>query len=619
LDSQLDAVVSGYANPHNSINSTKNLRIQHGANPSDEERNEIMHDMELLITLGGGLGAALVLGYITHRLGLSPIVGYLLAGIVVGPNSPGFVANSEIAKQLAELGVILLMFGVGLHFDLGELSRVKRIAIPGALVQCFISFLAGLVAANSFGWSFSSSVVFGISIAFASTVVVMRVLADANEVQSLTGSVAIGWLIVQDVLAVLVLVLLPSMGGEQQLTVPEIGGAIAMTVLKIAIAVAAIIVIGGRAIPTILKHVAATHSRELFTLTVLVIVLGIAIGSSELFGVSVALGAFMAGVVVGQSDFAVRAATEALPMRDAFAVLFFVSIGMLFDPNVLVESLGMLLATLGIVMLITPFVCMTLSLSLGYPLELSLRVAFSLAQIGEFSFIISSLAQELQLIPAEVMQVLVAVSIASISISPILQRLVDPMVGIAKRSTMLQPLLVMREPFSKKVKLNNPMDTVYADELHRAVIVGYGPVGKTVARLLSENGVQPSIIEMNHATLESVRQAGFPVTLGDATHADTLKMAGIETSSSLILGASTIRGAEEVIRVARLLNPEIKVIVRAASLRERTSLLKSGANTVFSGESEVAMALAEYLLRDLGATPEQIDRERDRVRTEILG
>jgi CPA2 family monovalent cation:H+ antiporter-2 len=378
-------------------------------------------------------------------------------------------------------------------------------------------------------------------------------------------------------------------------------------------------VIGGRAIPTILKHVAATHSRELFTLTVLVIVLGIAIGSSELFGVSVALGAFMAGVVVGQSDFAVRAATEALPMRDAFAVLFFVSIGMLFDPNVLVESRGMLLATLGIVMLITPFVCMTLSLSLGYPLELSLRVAFSLAQIGEFSFIISSLAQELQLIPAEVMQVLVAVSIASISISPILQRLVDPMVGIAKRSTMLQPLLVMREPFSKKVKLNNPMDTVYADELHRAVIVGYGPVGKTVARLLSENGVQPSIIEMNHATLESVRQAGFPVTLGDATHADTLKMAGIETSSSLILGASTIRGAEEVIRVARLLNPEIKVIVRAASLRERTSLLKSGANTVFSGESEVAMALAEYLLRDLGATPEQIDRERDRVRTEILG
>ena len=327
----------------------------------------------------------------------------------------------------------------------------------------------------------------------------------------------------------------------------------------------------------------------------------------------------MAGVVVGQSDFAERAATEALPMRDAFAVLFFVSIGMLLDPNVLVESRGKLLATLGIVMLITPFVCMTLSLALGYPLELSLRVAFSLAQIGEFSFIISSLAQEIQLIPAEVMQVLVAVSIASISISPILQQFVDPMVGVAKRSTMLQPLLVMREPFSRRVKLNNPTDTVYADELHRAVIVGYGPVGKTVARLLSENGVQPSIIEMNHATLESVRQAGFPVTLGDATHADTLKMAGIETSSSLILGASAIRGAEEVIRVARLLNPEIKVIVRAASLRERASLLKSGANTVFSGESEVAMALAEYLLRDLGATPEQIDRERDRVRTEILG
>ncbi len=577
-----------------------------------------MHETDLLLTIASGLGVALLLGYATHRLGLSPIVGYLLAGIVVGPNTPGFVANSEIANQFAELGVILLMFGVGLHFDVHELARVRRLCVPGALVQCAFSFSFGFLSALFFQWTWIASAIFGLAVSFASTVVVTRVLSDAKQLQTHVGNIAIGWLIVQDILAVLGLVLLPSFGAEGALHAYDLIGVLLLAAIKIFLVVMAITFIGGRLIPSILKHVAETKSRELFTLTILVLVLGIALASARFFGISMALGAFLAGVVVGQSEFSLRAAIDALPMRDAFAVLFFVSIGMLFDPTVLSQSQGMLLLMLLLVMILTPSVCILTLLVLGQPLRMSLRVGTALAQIGEFSFIIAALGRQLDLIPSEAMNVLVTVSILSISCAPLLQRLVSPLCNAVRRIPRLRVLEVQRRPFSWQVAERDEPASVELDASHRTVIIGFGPVGRTVARLLSQNGIAPTVIEMNHSNLAAIRVAGYNAVLGDASHPEALKRAGIETSLSLILSASNIQGAEESIRTARELNPKIKVIVRSAYLRESTHLRNVGANTVFSEEGEVAMAMAEHILRDLGATPEQIDRERDRLHSEIF-
>ncbi|MCC6510349.1 MAG: cation:proton antiporter [Pirellulaceae bacterium] len=578
-----------------------------------------MHELDIIPTLVGGLGAALLFGYVTQRLGLSPIVGYLLAGVVIGPNSPGFTADSAIANQFAEVGVVLLMFGVGLHFDLDELSRVRRIAVPGALIQCSLSVVIGTFMTLMLGWSALAALVFGIAIAFASTVVVTRLLADTNELQTQTGNVAIGWLIVQDLLAVLVLVLLPALAEPGVFSVTGISSIILVAALKMGLVILGITFVGGRIIPNVLRYVAETRSRELFTLTVLVIVLGIALASARLFGVSMALGAFLAGIVVGQSDFSLRAASEALPMRDAFAVLFFVSVGMLFDPIVFFQSSRLLIGTLALVMLATPLISFSVVIVLGYPLKLALRVAFSLAQIGEFSFIVANLARDLELLPIEAMHVLVAASIISISLSPLWQYLVEPITKLCGQSKRLHPLITMRCAFSMRPAAATDSDT--SEEINqdfRTVIVGYGPVGKTVAYLLKQNGVTPTIIEMNHSNLATIRQDGYRAVLGDANHLETLKHAGVGSSQSLILSASTIRGASEIIRLARELNPKIKIIVRSAYLRERLPLIQNGADTVFAGEGEVAMALAEYILRDLGATPDQIDRERDKLRSDLF-
>jgi len=578
-----------------------------------------MHDLDLLMTLAGGLGAALILGYISHRIGLSPIVGYLLAGVVVGPSTPGFIANAAIANQLAEFGVILLMFGVGLHFDVQELLRVRHIAVPGAVIQCAISFAAGLVAAITFGWDWNASIVFGLAVALASTVVVTRVLANANELQTQVGSIAIGWLIVQDVLAVLSLVLLPSFAVNQPFSLFSISMVLFWAAIKMTVVVAAITFLGGKLIPRILQHVAATKSRELFTLTILVLVLGIALISARLFGISMALGAFLAGVVVGRSDFSLRAASDALPMQDAFGVLFFVSVGMLFDPIVLVQSKLMLVTTLLIVMIVTPLSCVLIMLVLGHPMRLSLRVATSLTQVGEFSFIIATLARQLDMLPAEAMNVLVTVSIISISCSPAFQSLVNPIQFGLRRYPRWSALETARVPFSMRPAIADLPLEDRLDASHRTVIIGFGPVGKTLAKLLTANSIAATIIEMNHNSIQAIRDAGYDAVLGDANHPDTLKKAGIESSLSLILSASTLHSPEQIIKIARELNPKLKVIVRSSYLWDRLELIRMGVVTVFSGEGEVAMALAEYLLKDLGATPEQIDRERDRLRLEIFG
>ncbi len=559
-----------------------------------------MHDLPLLATLAGGLGAALVFGYLTQRLGLSPIVGYLLAGVLVGPHTPGFVADPHLAEQLAEIGVILLMFGVGLQFHLEELLAVRRVAIPGALVQSVVATGVGAVVAHWFGWDWRAAIVLGIALAVASTVVLVRVLSDNRQLHTPTGHIAVGWLVVEDVLTVIVLVLLPGLFSAAG-SPSSIGVTLAVTVAKVGGLVAFAVVVGARVIPWLLDRVSATKSRELFTLTVLVMALGIAVGSSAVFGVSMALGAFLAGMVVGRSDYSLRAASEALPMRDAFAVLFFVSVGMLLDPHYVVEAPAFIAAILAVVVIGKPLAAIAVVGVMGYPMRVALSVGVALAQIGEFSFIVAALGRQLDILPVAAMHVVVAVAIASIVLNPVLYKLMArlPMTGAA-------------------VEAATPHGGRQASAAHLAVIIGYGPTGQTLARLLADNGVVPTIVELNIATVRTLRDAGVAAVYGEAGRGDVLEAAGVGRAGSLILTADTPEAAE-IIRIAREVNPAVYILARTAHLREADALRKAGAQSVFSGEGEVAIALTAAVLGRLGATPDQIDSERERVRGMLAG
>ena len=384
-----------------------------------------MHSLDLILTLTGGLAGALVLGYVTHRLGLSPIVGYLLAGVVVGPHTPGFVANQLLAEELAEVGVVLLMFGVGLQFHVEELLAVRRIAIPGAVAQSAVATVLGALLASAFGWGTSGAIVFGIALSVASTVVLIRVLSDHHALQTPAGHVAVGWLVVEDLFTVIALVVLPIVFGPNK-TAGGLGLALLLTTGKVAALVAFTAIVGTRVIPRVLDHVARTNSRELFTLTILVLALGIAVGSALLFHVSMALGAFLAGLVVGRSSYAQRAAEEALPLRDAFAVLFFVSVGMLLRPSAVLEHPWLIAGTLGVILIGKPLAAFVITWMMRYPLATTLSVAVALAQIGEFSFMLSRVGRDLGLLTADATDVLVSASIVSIVLNPILFRTVKP-------------------------------------------------------------------------------------------------------------------------------------------------------------------------------------------------
>jgi len=576
-----------------------------------------MHELDLIMTLTGGLTAALIFGYLTHRLGLSPIVGYLLAGIAVGGHTPGFVADNATAEQFAEIGVILLMFGVGLQFHAKELLAVRRVAIPGAVCQSAVATLLSCIVARWLGWSWSAGIVFGFAVSVASTVVLLRVLVDNNELHTPTGHIAVGWLVVEDLFTVFLLVILPVLFGAGTAGSASLPLAIGLSLVKIAILVALTFFVGGRLIPWLLEHVAATRSRELFTLTVLVLALGIAVGSAKVFGVSMALGAFLAGMVVKQSDFSFRAASEALPMRDAFAVLFFVSVGMLFDPAHLMKSPGLVLITLVIILLGKPLAALIIVLVLGYAPRVALSVAVALAQIGEFSFILATVGRSLGVLGEIQANTLIAASIISISLNPLLYRLIGPLEKRVKHTRLWQ----MFENRSKPRHLQGT-ETVLSDmpvSRDRAIVVGYGPTGSTLARLLVENEIDPVVVEMNLHTIRHLQTEGIAAIYGDASLQETLKAAGVETAVALILTSAGMQGAEEVIRVSRGLNPSIRIIARTAYLRDIPPLRRAGADAVFSGEGEIALNMTEHMLRKLGATGEQIDRERERVRTELSG
>jgi CPA2 family monovalent cation:H+ antiporter-2 len=452
-------------------------------------------------------------------------------------------------------------------------------------------------------------------VSLASTVVLTRVLGDRNELHTPLGHTAVGWLVLQDLFAVFVLVLMPAvLGGEAGAA--RLAGLVGLAALKIVALAAGVLLVGGRVVPWLLKHVAAARSRELFTLTVLVVALGIAVGSATLFGVSMALGAFLAGMVVGRSDFSLRAATDALPMRDAFAVLFFVSVGMLFDPAFLLKSPWLVVATLAVVMVGTPAVTCAVMLALGRPLRSAVGTGLVLGQIGEFSFILDGLGKSLGVLPDEGVQAVVAVAIASISLNPLVYRLAGPIDRWVSRRPRLARRLAAR---ARLERVRDAAATAKADPRFRAVVVGYGPVGRTLVRLLRENGVEPTVIELRLETVRWLRKQGVKAVYGDADHPETLAEAGVAKAGTLFLSASGLTGAEEVVRVAREMNPGVRVVARSAYLREGPGLRKAGADEVYSGEGEVALALAESLLRALGATADQIDRERDRVRADLFG
>jgi len=567
------------------------------------------HNLDLILTLTGGLTAALALGFLTQKLKLSPIVGYLLAGVLVGPFTPGYVANHELAAQCAEIGVILLMFGVGLHFHLQDLLAVRKIAIPGAVAQIAAATILGAGMTKFFGWSWSAGLIFGMAISVASTVVLTRVLADNRALHTPTGHIALGWLIVEDIFTILVLVLLPSvhsaMGGDKS------AGAVALTLgiamAKLVALVLFALVAGQKIIPWFLGYVARTGSRDLFTLTVLVLALGIAVGSAKFFGASMALGAFLAGMVVGQSEFSARAASDALPLRDAFAVLFFVSVGMLFDPRAVPEGWPLMLATIGVVMVGKPLAALAVVLLFRKPLRSALVISVALAQIGEFSFILATLAVSLRVLPVDATNALVVASIVSITLNPLLYKGIDPFLRFLEGRGVGRAA-----PAAPADALPGP-----GDHAHRVIVVGYGPVGQTLSRILASNAIEVVVIEMNLDTVQKLKAAGRLAVYGDAAHREILHHAGVENARSLIITASG-EPAQDIVHTARDLNPQIRILTRAAYLRETERLREAGANAVFSSEGEIALAMTAFLMRQLGATDEQIDRERDRVRAEFF-
>ena len=585
-----------------------------------------MHgDFGLLTNLSVSLVLALVLGLITQRLRLSPIVGYLLAGIALGPQTPGFVADTKMAAELAEIGVVLLMFGVGMHFDLRDLLAVRRIALPGACGQILVATALGFLAAVLTGLGASASLVIGFAVSVASTVVVIRVLMDNDVLHTTQGHIAVGWLIVQDIFSVLVLVAMPAIAGafgEQAEERQNIFLALGFAVMKVS-ALGLVVIVGGRLIiPWLLRQVAGTRSRELFTLTVLALALAVATGSSLVFGVSMALGAFLAGMVVGQTEVSHQAAADALPMRDAFAVLFFVSVGMLFDPRVVIDRPGLLLALLGVVLVATPVTAFLIVWSLQYSVRSALTVAMALAQIGEFSFLLADEAMRNQLLPAEGHSLLVACAILSITLNPLLFRGINPLEKWLRSTPRLWRALSRRSEVGG-TELNLATQAHLAEvgqpeeQLVTAVIVGYGPVGQTACRILKEFGVRPVVVDLNLDTVKGLAESGKLAIYGDATQRDILEVAGIKKAKYLLVTIPEVLVRTVVILAAKDLNPELRVFARARYIQERAWLEEVGATGVVTEEAETAVGLAVLLLREVGADEERIRTEIRRIQKEL--
>ncbi len=555
------------------------------------------HDTPLIATLVGAFVLAFVFGAIAQRLKLSPLVGYLLAGVMAGPFTPGFVADQHLATELAELGVILLMFGVGLHFSLKDLLSVKAIAVPGAVLQLSVATVLGMGLAWLMGWNVGTGLVFGLALSTASTVVLLRAMQERRLIESEQGRIAVGWLIVEDLAMVLALVLLPALSTVLGGKAPDAGAAhtwfgpmdvwttLGVTLGKVVMFVVLMLVVGRRVIPRIMHWVALLGSRELFRLAVLAIALGVAYGAAALFGVSFALGAFFAGMVLSESPLSHRAAEESLPLRDAFAVLFFVSVGMLVDPTKLISSPLPLLATIAIVLVGKSIAALLLVRLFGYGLLTALTISVSLAQIGEFSFILMALGTNLGLLPPEARELILGTAIVSIMLNPFLFLLLDRF-----RSRLADPVADKPEP-----------ETVLLPTLKtgHTVLVGYGRVGQLVGDGLRAAGVPLLVIEDQSDRVSLARSAGLEVLDANAALLETIAAANIPSATRLIIAIPDGFDAGGILRKARALNPGIEIVARAHSDSEVEHLRSSGANFIIMGEREVARGMLNHVLSGL--------------------
>ncbi|MBL8361042.1 MAG: cation:proton antiporter [Rubrivivax sp.] len=543
--------------------------------------------MPLLVTLAAALGLALVLGFVAQRLKLPALVGYLLTGVVLGPHTPGFVADVGLATQLAEVGVMLLMFGVGLHFSVRDLVSVRKVAVPGAVVQMAVATAMGYGLARAWGWPAPGALVFGISLSVASTVVLLRALEARGALDSRNGRIAVGWLIVEDLAMVLVLVLLPALAGlfgPGDVAAPAAGAApasdfgelattLARTLLAVCAFVALMLVAGRRALPWLLWQVSATGSRELFTLAVMAVAVSIAYGAAALFGVSVALGAFFAGLVLRESEFSQRAAEQSLPFRDAFAVLFFVSVGMLFDWHVVVEQPLQVLATTAVVMLGKSLAAAALVLLLRHPVNAALTISASLAQIGEFSFILGAMGTQLGWLPPQAQSLIVAAALLSIALNPLLFTAVEPLRRfMLARSAWARQWEARDDPLAE---LPGSTEAKYLAQ--HAVLVGHGAVGSRIAAQLVEAGVPFVVVDQDRELVGRLRARGQAAVAGDAADAEVLVQAHAATARLLVVASAEITDVRPVIDIARRLNPAVQVVVRAAGADEAERLVADAA------------------------------------------
>jgi CPA2 family monovalent cation:H+ antiporter-2 len=556
-----------------------------------------MHDdLPLITTIAAGLGLALVFGFLAVRLRLPALVGYLFAGVLIGPFTPGFVADAAIAAQLAEIGVMLLMFGVGLHFSLGDLLAVRKIAVPGAVVQMAAATAMGMGAATLWGWSLPAALVFGISLSVASTVVLLRALEDRGALDTFNGRIAVGWLVVEDLAVVLVLVLLPPLGsvlsGGAHPGMESIWREIGTTVLQVGAFVALMLLVGRRLFPWLLWQVQKVGSRELFTLCVVAAAVSIAYGATKLFGVSFALGAFFAGMVLRESQFSERAAHETLPLRDAFAVLFFVSVGMLFDPSVLVNQPLRVAAVVGIIVFGKSIAAAVLVLLLRYPLHTALTVSASLAQIGEFSFILMALGGTLGVLPADAQSLVVAGALISIALNPLLFHAIEPVQRwLLRRSQLARDLAARDDPLAEL-----PMTTDPRFLSGHVVLVGYGRVGRKVAADLAAAGLPFVVAEENRELVEQLRGQGVAAVTGDAGRPEVLVQAHVARARLLVIATPDTLRVRQMAEHARLLNPLIEIVVRSHNEEEARRLEAEVSGRVFVGELELASAMSRYVL-----------------------
>jgi CPA2 family monovalent cation:H+ antiporter-2 len=557
-----------------------------------------MHEITLISTIVAGLGLALVLGYLAHRLGAPPLVGYLVAGILVGPATPGYVADMELTSQLAEIGVMLMMFGVGLHFSVRDLMAVQRIAVPGAIVQIAAATVLATLTARSWGWDLGASLVFGIALSVASTVVLLRALEARRALNTVNGQIAVGWLIVEDLFVVLVLVVLPAAAGLLGGSTPvgdrevSVGRAVVLTLGKVAAFVTVMLVVGRRVLPRVLWLVARTGSRELFTLAVISAAVGVAYASAELFSVSFALGAFFAGMMLRESVLSHRAAEESLPLRDAFSVLFFVSVGMLFDPSVVIREPDRLLATLVIIMLGKTAAAVVLVMALRYPISTALTVGAGLAQIGEFSFILAGLGVELELLPREGRSLLLAAALISITLNPVMFAAIDPVASWV-RSSSIRARALERSP-DPLAELPSSVDVRRLTG--HVLVVGYGRVGRRIADALAERGIAFVVADQRREAVEDLRANHVPAVSGDASEAEVLVQAHVARAGMLVIATSDTARVRRMVEIARTLNPRIEIVIRVHSEEEKALFEQEGLGQVFMGEETLAISMTAYIL-----------------------